>query len=219
MDKRFLGILAVIVLVFAGFFMFGKNNGGGSSTAAAPSNHIEGKGQSGVTFTEYGDYQCSACSQYYGLVKQAVAKLSDQIYFQFRNLPLTSIHGNALAGARAAEAASLQGKFWQMHDLLYTNQDPSGKTGWVASQNPLNDYFVKYAQQIGLDIERFKSDYASSKVNDTINADIAAFNKTGKPLATPSFFIDGKYIDNSRLSSVDNIVSELNAAIAAKKNQ
>src|SRR5581483_9854146 len=173
---------------------------------------------------EYGDYECPICGLYYAPVKQVVAQFSNQIYFQFRNLPLTSIHKNAFAGARAAEAAGLQGKYWQMHDKLYDNQDPEGASGWVASDNPLS-YFTQFAQQIGLNVNQFKSDYASEKVNNYITADLNAFSKTGQEQATPTFFLDGKYIPNTKLSdpttgqpSVQKFTQVLNAEIAKKKN-
>ncbi|MCA9327180.1 thioredoxin domain-containing protein, partial [Candidatus Saccharibacteria bacterium] len=122
-----------------------------------------------------------------------------KVQFQFRNLPLTTIHRNAFVGARAAEAADIQGKFWEMHNLLYQKQDPNGQTGWVASQDPLNDYFVGFAEQLKLDVDKFKTDFASTTVNDRINADIAAFKETGEQQATPTFFLNGKKIDNGEL--------------------
>lgn len=237
MDKRFAAILAVIVVAFAAILVFSKHSNGGTGTSsnAQPTNHIEGKGAAGVTLVEYGDYECPVCSEYFQAVKNTEAQLNSQIFFQFRNLPLQSIHPNAFAAARAAEAADKQGGFWQMHDLLYQNQDPSGNTGWVADRsNVLNNYFVKYAQQIGLDVNKFKTDYASSAVNDSINADKSAFLNTSyanhdqSKEATPSFFIDGKFYDNSNFVSqtstgsfrpdVAKFVQVLQAAISAKKN-
>ncbi len=225
MDKRFLGILASIIVVFAGIFAISahsSNKSTGSSGSVQATNHVEGQGTSGVTLVEYGDYECPICGSYYVPLKQVFAEFSSKIYFQFRNLPLTQIHPNAFAGARAAEAAGLQNQYWQMHDQLYDNQDPIGKSGWVASSDPLS-YFTVFAKQIGLDVNQFKTDYASSKVNDAINADLAAFAKTGKDQATPTFFLDGKYIDNSLVSdpqthapSVDKFAAVLNAEITAK---
>lgn len=230
MDRRFATILGVIVLIFIGFFAFNKNSGnnssGNSNSTAQASNHVEGNNKKNVTLVEYGDYECPICYAYYQPVKQVVAQFNDDIQFQFRNLPLSSVHKNAFAGARAAEAASLQGKFWEMHDKLYETQDPTGQGGWVASNNVLNDYFVSYAQQIGLDVSKFKQDYSSQKVNDIINADLAAFSKTGQSQATPTFFLDGKYVDNSKFAdpntgnpSVQKFASVLNAEIAKKSNQ
>ncbi|HEU5005178.1 MAG TPA: thioredoxin domain-containing protein [Candidatus Saccharimonadales bacterium] len=208
MDRRFLGILAAIVVVFVVIFAVtqNSNNGsGGSSSSNQPTNHVEGKGTTGVKLIEYGDYECPVCGSYYPSVKQVASQYSNQIYFQFRNLPLSQIHPNAFAGARAAEAAGFQGKYWQMHDALYENQDPAGATGWVASKDPLDNYFVKFAQDIGIkDINKFKQDYSSDQANNAINADLNAFSKTGQAMATPTFFLDGKALDNAKLGVVNS---------------
>jgi len=148
MDKRFLSILGAIIIIFVGIFVFSQHSNNNSSSSSnssqQPTSHIEGQGKAGVTLVEYGDYECPICGLYYPVVKQVEAQFSSQIYYQFRNLPLTSIHKNAFAGARAAEAAGLQGKYWQMHDALYENQDPNGASGWVASDNPLT-FFTTFA--------------------------------------------------------------------------
>lgn len=204
MDKRFWAIIGIIIVGFMGVVI--ANNKSDNTAvdkdgkkAALTTSHYAGKPDSTVTLTEYGDYQCSACGKFYPVTKQVKEKYSDRIRFQFRNLPLTSIHPNAFAGARAAEAADLQGKFWEMHDLLYENQDPSGVSGWVASKDPLSDYFKKYAEQLKLDIPKFTSDFASTTVNTRINADLDAFKATGEDLSTPTFFINGKKVDSTRL--------------------
>jgi protein-disulfide isomerase len=225
MDKRFLGILAAIIIIFIGVFTItqhssSNSSGGskGSSSKAQVSHNVQGQGAKGVTLVEWGDYECPICEAYYLPLKQAVAQNSSDIYFQFKNLPLTQIHQNAFAAARAAEAAGLQGKYWEMHDKLYENQN-----SWVSSSNPLS-IFSTYAQQIGLKADQFKTDYASSKVNDTINADLAAFDKTGRDKATPTFFLNGQYIANSEFSdpqtgapSADKINSVIKAEIAKKQ--
>ena len=224
MSKRFILVVVVCILALIGIFVIAKpkaNAPSSSNSNAQPSNHVEGQGSKHVTLVEYGDYECPICFEYYPTVKQVQAQFNSEIYFQFRNLPLFQIHQNAFAGARAAEAASLQGKFWQMHDTLYNNQDPNGQSGWVASSDPLDNYFVTFAQQIGLNVTQFKQDYASSQVNDTINADLAAFNKTGQSEATPTFFLDGKYISNASLvdsngPSVAKFAAIINAEIATK---
>ncbi|HET6924692.1 MAG TPA: thioredoxin domain-containing protein [Candidatus Saccharimonadales bacterium] len=223
MSKQFWAVIVVILVVLGGIFAFtgsksGNSNSGGSK--ASPTNHIEGQGKSGVKLVEYGDYECPVCGIYYPVVKQVAQQYDQQIYFQFRNFPLTSIHPNAFAGARAAEAASLQGKFWEMHDKLYVNQDPNGHSGWVASSDPLNQYFVDFAGQIGLDINKFKTDYASDQVNNAVNADLSKANSLGLN-GTPTFFLDGKQLDNSVFTdsngpSLAKFQQVLNAEIAKK---
>lgn len=234
MDKRFLGILAVIVVVFVAIFAISQgsgNNSGGGSGNNQPTNHVQGQGKSGVKLVEYGDYECPICGEYYQPLKAVYAQFQDEIYFQFRNLPLSQIHPNAFAGARAAEAAGMQGKYFQMHDQLYENQDPTGQSGWVAAHDPLDNYFVKFAQNIGLNIAKFKTDYSSEQANDAINADLNAFSKTGQQMATPAFFLDGKYLDNTKLgvqgttayqlnssATVANFAKLINAEIAQKQS-
>jgi protein-disulfide isomerase len=214
MSKQFLAILAVVIIVLIGIFTLTGNkssNGAKSSSGSGtPTNHVEGNGKSGVTLVEYGDYECPYCEQYYPIVKQVQAEFNDQMTFQFRNFPLTSIHQNAFAGARAAEAAGLEGKFWQMHDALYDNQSQ-----WAEASNPV-PYFNQYAQQLGLNSAQFQKDYSSTKVNDLINADMAAGNKLGVD-ATPTFYLDGKQINVTATAS--SFETQIKAAIAQKSKQ
>lgn len=234
MDKRFLSILAVIILIFAGIFVVSQHSSNSSTKgdASKATSHVTGNGQKNVTLMEYGDYQCPICGAYYQPLKQVYEQeFPDDIHFQFRNLPLVTRHPNAFAAARAAEAAGLQGKYWQMHDKLYENQDPNGQSGWVASNNPL-EAFNTFAQQIGLNVNKFKTDYASSQVNDAINADIAAFldtsyaNHDASKQATPTFFLNGKYVANSEFTdpstgqpNVEKFKSVINAEIAKQNKQ
>lgn len=191
MSKQFLGVIAAIVLIFAGIAVFSGNKssdgGTSSSSSASPTSHVIGKGTTGVKLVEYGDYQCPFCGTYYPVLKQVTAEFGDQIKFQFRNFPLQSIHRNAFAAARAAEAAGLQNKYWEMHDKLYENQN-----AWSESSSP-SGIFEGYAKQLGLNVEQFKRDFASDKVNAAINADLAEAGKL-KITGTPTFFIDGKQI-------------------------
>lgn len=195
MSKQFLVVLAAIVVILGGIVVItnhNKHNTTGNSTGQ-PTNHVEGSSPDGVKLIEYGDYECPVCGSFYPTVKEVAAKYNSQVIFQFRNLPLTSIHPNAFAGARAAEAAGLQNQYWQMHDLLYENQ-----TSWSLSSNP-QTYFDNYAKQLGLNVTKFDQDFASEQVNNAVNADLAAFNKTGDPEATPTFYLDGKKLDNTKL--------------------
>jgi protein-disulfide isomerase len=196
MDKRFWAIIGVIIVIFGGILALHghqSSTDGSKKTSGQPTQHVEGNTSSKVTLQEYGDYECPVCENYYQVVQQVQQKYNDTVRFQFSNLPLLQIHPNAFAGARAAEAADMQGKFWQMHDLLYTS---SNWSEWSTSSNPTK-FFWSYAQQLGLNVTKFKSDFASGAVNDRINADISAFKATGQQESTPSFFINGKYYSNS----------------------
>lgn len=191
-----------------------KNDTSKSGTKnSQPTSHITGQGKKKVTLMEYGDYQCPVCGAYYPTVKQITEKYKNEIFFQFRNLPLTQVHPNAFAAARAAEAAGLQGKYFEMHSLLYENQQ-----SWSQTSDPTT-FFKAFAQQIGLDINKYNSDYSSAVVNDAIQADITAFGKTGQQQATPTFFINNVYVSNEKLAdsngpSLDKFSQQLDAAIA-----
>jgi protein-disulfide isomerase len=204
MDKRFWAIIGVIALVFFGILFFrGEKDGTDSSSKAAsgqPTNHVKGPADAKVTLLEYGDFQCPACASFEPVVKTVQEKYAETMKFQFRNLPLTQIHTNAFAAARAAEAADLQGKYWEMHDALYLSTNWSQ---WTQASDP-KPLFWQYAEQLGLNVAKYKTDFAGSTVNSRINADIAAFNKTGQPMSTPSFFINGEPIANSELLDAQN---------------
>lgn len=210
MSKQFWGVIIAIIVVFVGIFVLTGNNDSKSNSSGkgTASQHVSGKGQERVTLVEYGDYQCPYCGQYYPILKQVTEKFNDQITFQFRNFPLSNVHQNAFAASRAAEAAGLQGKFWEMHDKLYENQ-----AAWSASSDP-SVFFDQYASQLGLNVETFKKDSASSKVNDIINADMAEGNRL-HVTATPTFFLDGKKIEVSQ--SVAAFEKVLKDAIAKKQ--
>lgn len=198
MDKRFWAIISIIVVLFGGV-VFVNNHKKDSETnnkvKTAATEHVKGKLDSKVTVIEYGDFQCSACEQLHTVVSATQAKFSDRVKFQFRHLPLVQLHPNAFAASRAAEAAGIQGKFWEMYELLY---DQTRWADWTTSKTP-DALFKSYAKSLGLDTEKFAKDFSSSTVNTKINADIDTFKKTGQALATPAFFINGKYIDNNQL--------------------
>ena len=193
MSKGFLAIIAAIIIIFGGLIAFGgskdnkSSSGGKGGNSSKLSQHIQGSSSSGVTLVEYGDFQCPYCEQYEPTVHAVYEQYKDRIRFQFRNYPLTNLHPNAFAAARAAESAGLQNKFWEMHDTLYA---PSNYAIWKDATDP-NPYFEQYAKDLKLDGTKFKTDFASSTVNDIINADLAEGTKAGVT-GTPAFFIDGK---------------------------
>jgi len=221
MDKRFWIFLAVVAVIFGGILFATHQNKANSPSEGKGTltKHLEGNNTTGVTLTEYGDYQCPACGQYYNPLKQVFAKYKDKISFQFRNFPLYTLHPNAIAGARAAEAADLQGKFWQMHDKLYdenyTQQlaEAQGSTyaTWTTASDPQSD-FDDYAKTIGLNVAKFNTDFKSSLVNDRVQADMKEGDRLGIN-ATPTFFINGKKI-TSPDATLDAFSKVLDAAIA-----
>lgn len=135
------------------------------------------------TIVEFGDYQCPACAYAQPIVKQVMAA-NPQIKLVFRNFPLP-MHPFSSLAAEAAEAAGAQGKFWEMHDAIYLNQDL-----WVAMQTPM-DAFVEMATKLNLDVEKFKQDVTNNKFADRINKDRQDGIAVGIQ-GTPTFFINGR---------------------------
>lgn len=211
MSKAFWGVIAAILVIFGAVIIVSNHKQTTTtSSGAKPTNHVEGNLSSNVKLVEYGDFQCPFCEAYFPTVQTIYNDYKDKISFQFRNFPLVNNHPNAFAAARAAEAAGLQGKYWEMHDMLY---DSANWQAWTPASDP-NSYFDSYAQQLGLNVDQFKKDFASSKVNDLITADMNAGNKLNIQ-GTPTFFLDGKQVQIS--NTVESFKKVLDAEIANKQ--
>lgn len=201
MSKRFLIVFAIIAAIFAGLLFF-QSDADAPTTTGQPTNHTYGEGKSGVKLVEYGDFQCPACYAYFPIVSQLKEKYKEQITFQFRHFPIVSAHRNAMAAHRAAEAASKQGKFWEMHDLLFANQK-----SWEGSNNA-GQVFDGYAAQLGLDVTKYKQDVGNSATAADVQADLKEGEKAGVQ-GTPSFFLDGKQLESPQtLEEFDAIIQE-----------
>jgi protein-disulfide isomerase len=144
-------------------------------------DHVRG-GPDGRLIVEYGDYECPYSRAAFRAIQRVESQLGDQVRFAFRHFPLAEIHPHALAAAAAAEAAALQGRFWEMHELLFHRQ-----------QALEDDALRGYAIELGLDVERFDSDWASSSVLARIRRDVDSGIATGEILGTPTLFIDGVF--------------------------
>lgn len=144
-----------------------------------PDDHTRGNPKAPVTLVEYGDFQCPYCGAAYPVVKDVERQAGAILRVVFRNFPLNTIHPQAEGAAEAAEAASAQGKFWEMHDALFEHQ---------RRLNPGD--LERYADAVGLDIERFRADIANGtwrgKVRDQFRGGIMSGVN-----GTPTFFING----------------------------
>jgi protein-disulfide isomerase len=142
-------------------------------------DHVRG-GASGRLILEYGDYECPYSRRAYREIERIQRRLGGGVRFGFRHFPLNDIHPHALAAAAAAEAATLQDRFWEMHDLLFHHQTALD-----------SDDLVRYATQLGLDGTRFDRDRASAVVVRRIGRDIESGLSSGQVRGTPTLFIDG----------------------------
>ncbi|MDP3941891.1 MAG: DsbA family protein [bacterium] len=192
--KALLGIGAATILILVGgvFFLSKSTSTTQQNTTdtrvdkkilVREDSYAIGSPSAKVVVVEFGDFQCPACGSAHPVVKRIVEDYKDKIYFQFRNFPLPQ-HQNAKLSALIAEASGSQGKFWEMHDMLYENQ-----AEWAESNKPM-DFFEAYAKKVGLDTTKLKEDIkrddlAKKLDRDTQDAGAAGVN------STPSFFVNG----------------------------
>ncbi len=142
-------------------------------------DHVRGA-SAGRLIIEYGDYECPYSRQAYRAIEQVERQLGGTVRFAFRHFPLTGIHPHALAAAAAAEAAAAQGRFWDMHELLF------------GRQKALDDGDLRrYAARLGLDVAVFDRDRAGPAVADRIRRDVGSGLASGQVVGTPTLFIDG----------------------------
>ncbi len=148
--------------------------------------HSQGNPNAPVTLVEFGDFECPPCGRVAAATDRITEGYGDNLRMVFRHFPLAA-HKHAIAAAQASEAADLQGKFWEMHGILYQNQEEWHKAADV------RDVFIDYASKIGLDVDRFKADLESPVVNERIDAD----RRHGVALgvtATPAIFVNNRNV-------------------------
>lgn len=144
-----------------------------------PDDHAVGPEDAALTLVEYGDYECPSCGQAHGEVGVVRERLGERLRFVFRNFPLKQIHPHAQHAAEAAEVAGMQGRFWPMHDLLFANQEA------------LTDAdLARYAEEIGLDVDRFGQELASHALAERVRTDFMGGVRAGVN-GTPTFFVNG----------------------------
>ncbi len=159
-----------------------RTPGGGQARLVVPvdaHDHVQGLPSAAATLLEYGDYECPFCEQAHQVVRTLQARLGPRLRFVFRQFPLTEIHARALPAAEAAEAAGAQGRFWEMHDLLFEHQ------------SALRDADLpRYAHRLGLDLPRFVTEVAEHTHHPRIREDLMSGVRSGVN-GTPTFFING----------------------------
>jgi protein-disulfide isomerase len=160
-----------------------------------------------VQLEEFSDFQCPACGNLEPGLRRVIKDYGDRIRLVFRNYPLP-MHKYAFVAARAAEAAGQQGKFWEMHDLLYDNQKE-----WSDSMEP-RVQFESYATRLGLDVQRFKADMERQDLADRIKADMTRGNSVDVH-GTPTVFLNGRELVPGKLVTEEDLRREIDAALAA----
>ncbi len=199
--KRYAPVVIIVVALVAalglGWLLLRSsrqtNNANANTNAASPGTeppgaeppHIRGNVNAPVTLEEFGDFQCPSCGVYYAELKKIETEFGDKLRVVFRERPLIPPHEHALIAAQAAEAAGLQGRFWEMHDKLYETQKD-----WSEARD-LVPLFVDYAKQIGVNTDRFMKDLNGEAVAARIFQDGKRAHALGIN-STPTFFVNGK---------------------------
>lgn len=208
--KRYLPFVIIAAVLAAaiggGFLMLRSSQSQPSTTstsASGPGATPNGAVSKGVvTIEEFGDYQCPPCGELHPMLKTLKSDYGDRIQIVFRHFPLIQIHNHALEASYAAAAAGLQGKFWEMHNLLYENQSAWSNVG------DFRPILINYASQIGLDIPRFTRDIDGLQVMTIVREDTQRANAF-KVNSTPTIFINGQLIPNERFT-IEGLRKEIN---------
>ncbi|MDO8600978.1 MAG: thioredoxin domain-containing protein [bacterium] len=203
----------LFILLLLAWLSFGLVEKGGSeetaslllSAASADDWKLGGENAKAV-LVEYSDFQCPACASYEPLLQALHEELGDSMLFVYRHFPLRQIHANAENAARAAEAAGKQGKFWEMHSVLFERQKE-----W-SDDRDAEGTFVSYAGALGLDTARFVNDFHSQGVKENVQRDYESGVRAGIS-GTPTFYLNGRKIQNPR--SYDEFKNAINEALAA----
>ncbi len=208
-----------VIFIGASLIIVGRSGTSPSDAVAVPVNpdllviasddYSKGAPEGVVTLIEYIDFECEACGAYYPLVKQLEQEFPDDLKVVLRYFPLPN-HRNGMTAALAAEAAGRQGKFLEMHDLLFTEQK-----NWGEKAVATPAVFEGYAQQLGLDMEKFKADVASVEVKARVERDINSGKELGNT-GTPSFFLNNERLPNP--SGYDAFKAIIQAEIDSVKN-
>ena len=203
--KVVIGVGVVLVALLAYYAIATK--GGATvapvvtTVAVVENDHMRGATSPKATIVEYGDLQCPACGAYESVVQGILAKYPNDVRVVFRHFPLTQIHQNALLAAKFTEAAAIQGKFWEMHDLLYEKQDEWGNLAAPLSREQVLTYFKTYASQLSLDVNKFTTAIETNEAINIINEDISAGTASGVN-ATPTFFVNNTKITEPSFAAI-----------------
>jgi len=204
MEKSSLVIVAVsFIVLLGGALVYSAVKGGATDEAITLADKVKGNPDATVVLAEYSDFQCPACASFTPILKEIVDTYGDQVRFEYHHFPLISIHPSAELAARVSEAAGAQGKFWEMHDLLFERQ-----TSWSQNINPKN-LFTSYAEELGLDIDKFNRDLNSKTVREAVQNDM----REGRTLlinATPTFYLNGEKME---ITTFEDFKKQIEVAI------
>jgi len=212
-QSRILFWLVVILVIIGGVMLvlsgpsktedLGPNKELGLAVPVNENDHFKGTADATLSVVEYSDFQCPYCKNYQPVIDSLVSEFGNHIKLVYRAFPLRSIHPNAQIAAQAAESASLQGKFWEMHDKLFENQEAWSKQ----SSSDAKTSFESYAKELGLDLEKYKDDFGSSAVKNAIDDSYQSGMDSGVQ-GTPTIFVDNVKVADSSLENLRSLIRE-----------
>ena len=204
MKKHFWKIIGLVaVLALGASLSYANQAAKKANEGVVVETRVKGNPEASVVLTEYSDFQCPACAQMEPILQDVMSTYGDQIRFEYKHFPLVSIHPYAAPAARAAEAAAQQGKFWEMHDKLFAEQ-----TAWSRSSNP-DAFFIKYAEEIGLDVSTFRRHLSPSVISDAIANSFKEAQELGLT-GTPSLFLNG---EKMTFTTYEDFILQVEAAL------
>ena len=216
--KAWIIFAAVCVVLFGGLVVWSSrdnidvSNVKENKVLAATENsgnigdHVYGNKESKVILVEYGDFQCPGCGAAHPTLKALSEKYENELAFVFRNFPLTTIHPNARAAAAAVEAAGINGKYWEMHNLVFERQ-----SAWSdASASERADLFKQFAVDAGVNAEAYEKTLTneSARINRKINFDLALGRKIGAN-STPTILLNGDMLEQADFGSEEALEKKL----------
>ena len=201
----YMGLAAIIIAAVLISVLRGVVQPTASVDEVVVTDHVKGNPDAPITIVEYSDFQCPACEVQYKSIKEVWAPIKSSVRFVYRHFPLTNIHPHALTAAYYSEAAAMQGKFWEMHDMLFDNQNR-----WTGVKD-IKPVFDGYVKQLGLDTEKFAVDLKSDAVKSKVAADMQSAKKA-QASSTPSMYLNGELMTGVREAD------KLKAAIRAAKS-
>jgi protein-disulfide isomerase len=185
MKNPWIVIAIIVAVLLGGSVWYSSQVGQEGNEGIIFEPHYKGNPAAAVTLVEYSDFQCPACAAFQPVLEDVIGQFGDSLRIEFKHFPLIDIHSLAEPAARAAEAAGQQGAFFEFHDLLYANQE-----AWAKSPNPAG-MFIQYAEELGLDVDKFKSQSRASMIRDRVREDLQEARSLGLT-GTPSFFLNGE---------------------------
>jgi protein-disulfide isomerase len=178
-----------------------------SADSGSESMHVRGNPNAPVTLEEFGDFQCPPCGSFAAFGEEMLKEYDSRVRLIFRNFPL-SVHEHAREASLAAEAAGLQGHFWEMHDVLYREQ-----AAWSKAPNT-RELFESYAGTIGLNVDQFKKDMDGEQAEARVDSDVAR-GESLEIKVTPTLYINGQPVD-PKDKNPEGVHAAINAALAGK---